>query len=83
MKASQCLRLASRLPEAKRVPTGSPAATSVMTFRIAPLHTTVAAPERAAFGAAASFVIIPPRPNALVDPPAARSISGVIDSMTP
>ena len=39
--------------------------------------------ERAALRAASSLVIIPPRPKALVEPPAARSISGVIDSMTP
>ena len=40
------------------------------------------APLRATAFAASSFVVIPPRPKALDEPWAARSISGVISSMT-
>ena len=60
------------------MPTGSPCATRSSTSRAWPLHSTVAAPQRAAARAASSLVVMPPRPNALAEPPAARAISGVI-----
>ena len=82
VKASQCLRLASRLRVGNSVPTGSPAATRSSAFRVSPLQSTVEAPQRAALRAAESLVIMPPRPKVRTDPLAARSTSAVMRSTT-
>jgi hypothetical protein len=83
VKASQCLRLARRVPARKMVPTARPSATRSSTSRRRPLHSTVAAPPRAAARAASSLVVMPPRPKALADPWADCTICGVIASTTP
>ena len=64
------------------MPIASPAARRGSVSLRRPLQITVAAPERAAVRAASSLVIMPPRPWAVSEPPAARSISGVIRSTT-